>query len=157
MIAIMRAFAIAAVLIAACHGQTARGTYYYEKETVLSGTAETVTIHLPTGANRSARFVGATVYCSVACTATLRRDGTAPTGTAASTGKLNAASVASVAAAYHSSDVGAGTTIKTYTLSAGEEKLIDLADKGLVAAENLTLATSAITGTARIYFQWREF
>jgi len=137
--------------------QSSKGTFGYEKETSLSGAAETVTLHLPTGSTRTAKLVGATVYCSVVCTATLKRDGTAPTTTAGTAVKLNTASDAASVVPYHTSNVGTSTAIKIYNIAAGEEKVIDLSDKGLLAAENVTLVTSSITGTARIYFQWREY
>lgn len=138
-------------------GQSARGTYAYEKETSLSSAAEKVTIQIASGSNRTARMVAATGYCSVACTLTLVRDGTAATGTAGTVIKLNSGAPSSGVSVYHTSNVGSGTTIKTYTLSAGQEIIIDLGDKGLIAGENVTLQTSTITGTARIYFQWREY
>lgn len=137
--------------------QATRGVFTYEKTTSLSGAAETVTIHLASNSNRTAKMLAATVYCSVACTATLSRDGTAPTGTAGTVVQLNSTSESSGVQIYHTSDVGAGTTIKTYTLAAGEEKVIDLYEKGITAGKNLTLATNSITGTARIFFQWREY
>ena len=147
-----------ALICCACSlfGQAAKGTYTYEKETSLSGAAETVTIHLPAG-NRTVRFVGATVYCSVACTVTLSRDGPAPTTTAGTATRLNITNSGATAVPYHTSNVGATAPLKNYNLAATEEKIIDLVDKGLIPGENLTLATSAITGTARIYFQWKEY
>jgi len=138
------------------YAQNTKGTYAYEKETSLSTAAETVSLHLPAG-SRTAKFVGATAYCSVTCTVTLKRDGTAPTTTAATAVKLNTTSSGASVVPYYSSNVGTSTTVKTYTLSAGEEKVIDLADKGLLGGENVTLVTSSITGTARLYFQWREY
>ncbi len=130
-------------------------TYTYEKETSLSGAAETVTVHLPSTANKTAQFVGAEVYCSVACTAELLRDGSAPTTTAATVVPLNG-SPNPAATVFHTSNVGAGTHIKYYTIAAGGKEVIDLSDKGLTVGKNLTLKTNSITGTARIYIQWRE-
>lgn len=145
-----------AVLLAVSATAQTRGTFSYEKETSLSGAAETVTIHLPLASSRTVQFVGATVYCSVACTFTLTRDGTAPTNTAGTAVAVNSGGSAG-AVPYHTSNVGAGTQIKKYNVAAGEEKSIDLQDKGLTAGGNLTITTSSITGTARVYFQWREF
>lgn len=129
--------------------------YTYEKSTSLSSAAETVTIHLPTGSDKTVKFVGASVYCSVACTFTLERDGTAPTTTIATPPELNGGTSGS-ARAYHTSNVGSSTVIKNYTVAAGTEFGILLSEKGLTAGTNLTIRTSSITGTARIFFQWRE-
>lgn len=130
-------------------------TYTYEKETSLSGAAETVTVHLPSTANKTVQFVGAEVHCSVACTVELKRDGTAPTTTAATVVPLNG-SPHPAATVFHTSNVGSSTHIKYYTVAAGSSASIDLTDKGLTVGKNLTLGTNSITGTARIYFQWRE-
>lgn len=153
----MKIITLVLIFSASVYAQSVRGQYAYEKETSLTSAAETVTIHLATGSSRTARMVGATAYCSVACTVTLKRDGTAPTATAATATKLNTTTAAAGVVPYYSSDVGTSTTLKTYTLSAGEEKVIDLSDKGLLPGENLTLVTSSITGTARLFFQWREY
>ena len=134
--------------------------YTYEKETSLSGAAETVTVQLPTGSNKTVQLIGAEVYCSVACTPELLRDGTAATTTAGTVVPLNVHTTTPAAAAtvFHTSNVGSGggTHIRYYTVPAGTTVSIDLSDKGLTPGKNITLKTNSITGTARIYFQWRE-
>lgn len=133
----------------------AQNSFTYEKETSLSSATEKVTIHLATASEKTVRFTGATVYCSVACVVTLSRDGTAPTTTAGTAVALNTGTAGAVP--YHASNVGSSTSIKKYNISAGTELSIDLSDKGLVAGKNLSLATDSITGTARIFVQWQEF
>lgn len=149
---------IALLVAALAIAQGPRGNYTYQKSTSLSGAAETVTIHLPSSAgSRTVKFVGASVYCSVACTATLARDGTAPTTTAGTVVKLNSTDSTASAVPYHTSNVGAGTTIKTYTIPAASEIPIEFDLKGLKLGENVTLSTNSITGDVRIFFQWQEF
>jgi hypothetical protein len=152
----MRVVFILAAAAVQLLAQSSRGTFAYEKETALTAASEKVTLAMPTG-GRTAKLIGATVYCSAAATFTLSRDGTAPTGTLATAVKLNTTSASASARVYHTSDAGAGTTIKTYTCAAGSEIGIDLPDKGLLASENISIASNSITGTVRIYFQWREF
>ena len=134
---------------------SAQSVYTYEKATAAT-TSEKVTIHLPADSVSSIRFVGATAYCSAGGTATLTRDGTAPTTTLATVVKLNNNAATSAARAYHASNVGSGTHIKTYNLAAGFEQAIELPDKSLLPGENLTIATSCTSGDNRIYFQWRQ-
>jgi hypothetical protein len=85
----------------------------------------------------------------------MERDGTAPTTTAGTVVKLNSDAGSASVVPYYSSNVGAGTTIKNYTISAGSELLIDMSDKGLTPGKNITI-TPSLSG-ARVYFQWREY
>lgn len=135
-----------------------RGVYTYEKATTLSAAAEVVTVHLASGSQRTVQFIAATVYCSVACTATMERNGTAPTATVGAVSTdWGGGSIAASAVPYYSSNVGSPTVGKTYNIAAGEEKPIDMVNVGLRAGQNITLRTSSITGNARIFFEWREF
>lgn len=156
----MRLIRIGMILLLALSllAQGPRGNYTYQKSTSLSSAAETVTIHLPSSAgSRTVKFVGISIYCSVACTATLARDGTAPTTTAGTVVKLNSTDATASAVPYHTSNVGAGTTIKTYTVPAASEIPIEFDLKGLKLGENVTLSTNSISGDVRIFFQWQEF
>jgi hypothetical protein len=133
-----------------------RGVYGYQKVSALTAAAETVTIFLPTTQpGRQVLFVGATVYCSVACTFTVERDGTTPTATAGTAVELNGG-MAATAIPYHTSNVSTTTTIKNYDVTPTQELSIDLLDKSLVPGKSLTIRTNAITGTVRIYIHWRE-
>lgn len=146
---IVLALAIAGALLA----QSPRGEYSYERTT--SGSSEKVTLHLATGSERTARGVAATIYCASAATAALSRDGAAPTTTAATAVKLNSDAPTAAVVPYHTSNAGAGTSIKNYNIAAGQEYLIDLTAMGLLAGGNISL-TPNLSG-CRVYFQWREF
>jgi hypothetical protein len=139
-------------------GQTtpSPGSFMATRTTTLSGAAEVITIQTATTAPRLLHFRGLAIYCSVACDVTLERDGTAATATSFSIVPINQRYPASVAAAYRSSDVGTGTVLSTYSLTAGGLLPLDLTDKYVYPGENLTLRTSSITGTVRITFQWEE-
>lgn len=149
----MRKVILAALLLLPC--SFGSGVYTYEKSTTLSSAAETVTIHLPTGSNGTVKFLGASVYSSVATSFTLERDGSAPTATAVTPAEMNGGATGE-ARAYHTSNVGSSTTIKTYNVFAADEKRIDLPEKGLTAGQNLTIRTASMTGSVRIFIQWME-
>lgn len=133
--------------------------YAASREATLSGAAETVTIQQP-ATNSGQRFVmdGAAVYCSVDCTVTVERSGTAATTTAFTPVVLNPGVVAAKAQAMHTSNVGAGTAIGTYRVAAGSEKVIGLRGIRLRpnTRDNLTVKTNSITGTVRILVKWAE-
>jgi hypothetical protein len=107
-------------------------------------------------------FKEAYVYCSVACTFTVERDGVAAAGTALTVILKHASNPATAVTAWHTSNVGAGTTVSpTYALGGGIENwlVIDLTEFVLVGdgtGKNLTIRTSSITGTARISIKWEE-
>lgn len=102
-------------------------------------------------------FKGFDVTCSAACTVSLERDGTAATATAATIVQLNGEYAASTANAYSASNVGSGTVLAQYSLTAGGQIAINLAGKQLYSGtENLTIRTSAITGTVNTNIQWVE-
>lgn len=135
-----------------------RGVFSYEKATTLSGTAEVVTIHLAAGSQRTVTFIAASVYCSVACTATIERNGVAPTATVgAPSGDWAGGSIVASAVPYYSSNVGSPTVGKTYSIDAGQERAINMTNVGLRAGQNITIRTSSITGNVRIFLEWREF
>jgi hypothetical protein len=131
--------------------------YQYTKTTGLSATAESVTLHLPSSASGvQAVIKSASVYCSVACTITIERDGSAPTTTAATAVRLNRYSQPAAVTPYYSSDVGAGTGLSSFRLAAGALLPLDFGGKVLQPGDNLTLTTDAITGTVVFNFQWEE-
>jgi hypothetical protein len=130
------------------------------KSTALTATAEVITIQQPASSAKFVRFKGAYVACSVACTVTLERNGTAATSTTLAPVKANPQSAtAATAKAWSASNVGVGTVLSVYPIAAGGSIVIDLSDHVFNAAstaQNLTLRTNAITGTAYITIQWTE-
>jgi hypothetical protein len=100
---------------------------------------------------------GFDVTCSVACTVTLERDGAAATATTQAIVQLNGEYAISTANAYAASNVGVGTVLAQYSLTAGGQIAISLAGKQLYSGtENITIRTSSITGTVNTNLQWTE-
>lgn len=135
--------------------------YGVTKVTSLTATAEVITIqgnqtaHTPL--SKFIVFKGFDATCSVACTITLERDGTQATTTALTINQLNVENLPSTAQAFSSSNVGVGTVVAQYSLTAGGQIAINLTGKQLYSGfENLTIRTSAITGTTTINCQWTE-
>jgi hypothetical protein len=157
----VRAIAILALL---CTAATAQGpdylrSYCATKSTSLSGTAEVITIQQPATGAKYVRFSGASVYASVETGLTLERDGTAATSNTLTTAALSALSTASTATAWSASNVGSGTTLATYTVPVGQTLVLDLSNVWLIGdgtAKNLTLRTSAVTGTVKVNVCWEE-
>lgn len=129
------------------------------KSTVLSGTAETVTVQQPATGAKSVSFLDGWVYCSVACTVTLSRSGTAATTTTLTVVSLSQPTETAITAAFHTSNVGAGTTLATYDLAAGQTLSLDMGSMAMIGsntARNVSIGVSSITGTAKIGIKWRE-
>lgn len=135
--------------------------YQAVKTTSLSGTAEVVTVQQIASGKATLQFQYAWVYCSVACSFTLEMNGTAATATTLTAKKLPPQSAAPTATAWSGSDVGTGSYVSAgYQVAAGQTFTIDIGQlyitKGAGTAGNLSIRTSAITGTAEITIQWTE-
>lgn len=128
------------------------------KSTALVAGPEVVTIQQPATGSRRVTLELANIYCSVACVVEIERDGTAATGTTNAIVALSSFGTAT-ATAWHTSDVGNGTTILEVNIAAGETKSLNL--EGLVmqgdgTGKNFSFRTDSITGDAEIYIRWRE-
>lgn len=138
--------------------------YLVEHEAALVAAPAVTTVQIPANTARWVVFRAAYVWCSVDCTITVERDGTAATATSLTVKKLNPAAswVATPSAvAFHSSDAGAGTVVspKIY-ITANSQQVIDLSkfvfEAGRGAVQNLTIRTTSITGTARTAITFEE-
>ncbi len=142
------AFAIlAANLLVTLHAQE----FYYVA--AHSGTADAVTVQQPATGAKNVRFRGALVSCSANCTITLSQNGAAATTTALAPTPLNL-SPPSATKAFSASNVGAGTTIRTYTITDTNDHWIELGSFTLAPGinSNLTVAGSAGTVSVSIYY-----
>ena len=124
----------------------------YVHERTTSGD-ELVSFVLPAGTSTTATFIGLTIYSAAACTPTLKRDGTLPTATVATSVELNGGVAGSVVP-YNASNAGSLVHIKTYNLAAGEEKVIEMQFKTLTAGKAVHVQTGC---AARVWAMWREF
>jgi hypothetical protein len=157
----MKLFNFLFIGLALAGAAVAQQSYTASQTTSLSAAAEVVTLQAPGSAGTiPAKLIhlnAAAISCSVACTVTLERDGTAASTTALTPQAVNREAPAAIALAYHASNVGVGTVVAQYPIAAGGTLTLDLADKFLwTAQENLTLRTNSITGTVYINVKWSE-
>lgn len=135
-------------------------TYMVHKQTALTSAAEVVTIQQPSSGSKRVIFLSAYFDCSVACSFTLERNGTAASATTLTVNNLNLGETPPTTTAWSGSNVGNGTVLATYTCAAACSLPIDLT--GLVfppsnsTATNVTLRSSSITGTVDILFKYQE-
>lgn len=126
----------------------------------LSSAATACTIQQPaTGAN-NVRLMYAQVYCSVACTATQERNGTAATATAGTVKRVNPDRTDTITAnIFSASDVGVGTAFVVKPLVAGTTivKLDGIYLIGNGTAKNYTVRIASMTGDVAIAFEWEEY
>lgn len=128
----------------------------------LSGAVGSCTIQQPaTGANK-VRLISASIYCSVACTVTQNRNGTAATTTAASVRDVNGKGVANTANVFTNSNVGAGSIAvdpiqfqATIETGLGYENTVYLVGSG--TTNNYTWTSSSITGNFKVTVMWEEY
>lgn len=137
--------------------------FFVVRKAYSSATAEKTTIQLPANTSGSrVRLIDLTVYCSVACTVTQERDGTAATTTSVAPVKLNAQSQATLTVeAYASSNVGsAAYTYAVLPLAAGQIQTFDLEDVKLIGttgAVNYSVAIASATGTYEVIIRGEQY
>ena len=127
--------------------------YTASKTTVLSGTAEVITVQQPATGSKIVRFISAFIDSTAACAITIEKDGTAATGTALTPAPVLTGQVASAATAFYSSDVGSGTVITRASIPADGSIVVDLSRISMVGNNkgmNLTVRTASCTGTVDI-------
>lgn len=96
------------------------------KSTSLSGAVEAITVQQPATNSKDVSFTAAYAYCSAACTITVSIGGTAATTTALTPVSLTQPVATTTTTAYHTSNVGAGTTVAVYDIAAGGSLSLDL-------------------------------
>ena len=129
-------------------------------EASLSGADATLTVQQPASGSKWVELLYAEVRCSVACVVTMLRDGTAATASAATEVSANGGYTPAVTA-FTASDVGAGTTVFTYNVAAGETvgRSLDgfFLEDDDSTANNFSIDTDDITGDARLCITGREW
>src|SRR5580692_5258795 len=125
----------------------------YQFNSTTSGAAK-VTVQATTTSGQVS-FEEADIYCAAAQTATVYVNGTAATTTAGTvTGPIGVAS-AVPPAVFTASNVGTGTTLKSYPVGAGALIVLDmtpfLLPPGVGGAANLSIG---VTGTCTVQIQW---
>jgi hypothetical protein len=149
------------ILLVVCLPLLGRGVYAFQQKTSLSGTAEAITIQMPStaGVTRSASFTGSgdgiSVYCSAQCEITLERGSATATATDVTIVEINAGD-ASAMRALRSSNIVTGTVFARQIVGAGQILVLDLSNKGLIRNQSITLRTDSITATVIINAKWHE-
>jgi hypothetical protein len=118
--------------------------------------ANAVTVTFPVSVNGALSAVGATVYCSVACVATIARSCTTAASTTAGTVTTVLPNVAAASVTVFTASNASGcTTLRVINIAAGQEYPIDLSAFNLATTgtkSNLHISIASITGTANITF-----
>ena len=118
--------------------------------------ANAATVMFPVSVNGALPPVGATVYCSVACVATIARNCTTAASTTAGTVTTVLPNVAAASVTVFTASNASGcTTLRVINIAAGQEYPIDLSAFNLATTgtkSNLHISIASITGTANITF-----
>jgi hypothetical protein len=118
--------------------------------------ANAATVTFPVSVNGALAPVGATVYCSVACVATIARNCTTAASTTAGTVTTVLPNVAAASVTVFTASNASGcTTLRVINIAAGQEYPIDLSAFNLATTgtkSNLHISIGSITGTANITF-----
>jgi hypothetical protein len=118
--------------------------------------ANAATVTFPVAVNGALSPVGATVYCSVACVATIARSCTTAASTTAGTVTAVLPNVAAASVTVFTASNASGcTTLRVINIAAGQEYPIDLSAFNLATTgtkSNLHISIASITGTANITF-----
>lgn len=150
---------LAGLFLAACSlalPALAQTNHYVSGTGDVSLSGATTAATLQQSATNAKQVTGewATVYCSVACTATQSINGTAATATAGTPiGVPGNTPATATATFWTASNAGGGTTIAIDHIPAGGTFTFDLSKVRLAASgttSNYTITISSITGTANI-------
>lgn len=152
----IRAISVLLLVLSAFAQDLNTPRYVVYKSTSLSGAAEVVTLRKSSG-NKLATFESAYVYCSVDCTFSLELAGTYSSGATITPNKLASRWESSTMLATSGTSISGTTSIVTYNLTAGTDKVLDLTGVYLVSANDaLTIRTNSITGTVQIALKYQE-
>ena len=133
------------------------------KATTLGAAAEVITIQQPATGGKVIRIESVDVWCSVACEATLERDGTAATTTALTPVVITYGTIA--AKAFSASNVGVGTVITIKEIPANSTVPVSFSGglyispidaDGDATDNNFSVRTNSITGDVKITIVGRE-
>ena len=162
----MKNIVIALALAASAHAQTLYSYIATTGNVSLSAAATAATLQQPAANAATVTFpiavngalspVGATVYCSVACVATIARNCTTAASTTAGTVTTVLPNVAAASVTMFTASNASGcTTLRVINIAAGQEYPIDLSAFNLATTgtkSNLHISIASITGTANITF-----
>ena len=133
--------------------------FHATQSLTLSAAGTVFTLQVPTKTSKRVYPRAVVLECSVDCTVSQDRNGSAGTGTAVTAVSLN--SDATPAAAFlTSSTAGTGAALVPLTVKAGVQVTVDMSytvfARGLSTVQNHNWRVSSITGTVRATVIWAE-
>ena len=132
-------------------------TYTVSKTTVLSGSAEVITVQQPATGAKIVGFVGVYIDSTATCAITIERNGTAATSTTLIPAKVNPDQTAPVATGWSASNVGTGTVITVATVNGFfYQDLSKVYLYGNGTSKNLTVRTGSCSATVDIVITFTE-
>lgn len=120
-----------------------------------TATTSSLPVSFPVSTTGGAPPAGASVYCSVACVATITRNGTAATATAGTVTAVNPTDPVPVVNFFTGSNASGGVTLGIFNIPAGSLQVLDMSAIKMGAggtAVNLTISIASLTGTVNITF-----
>jgi hypothetical protein len=125
-----------------------------------TGGETVLTIQQPATGARDIRFLAASVYCSVACTASLEMNGSAASSATTTATKLDSRAPAAASVIYAASNSTGGTVINQYEIAAGSQVAVEgiglVMGANVASKQNISIRISAISGSANIWIAWLE-
>lgn len=118
-------------------------------------TTKSLPVSFPVSADGGAPPAGASVYCSVACVATITRNGTAATATAGTVTAVNPTDPVPVVNFFTGSNASGGVTLGVFNIGAGSLQVLDMSAIKMGSGGtgvNLTISIASVTGTVNITF-----
>jgi hypothetical protein len=147
-------------LLVSCTLLQAQVTYTVSKTTVLSSSAEVITVQQPSSNALVVRGISAYIDSTAACAFTIERDGTPATSTALTPVPLNPLISSSAASTgWSSSNVGTGSVVTRAATPAGGSVVVDLTRlvmNGNGTFKNFTLRTASCTATVNVVLTYTE-
>lgn len=130
------------------------------REVTKSAAAEVLTIQIPARSSKKAEFASLYIQTDADMDIVVELNGGSATSTAFSPVVVNLPGVSAVAGAFHTSNTAGGSTIDKFHLDGGSTAVFSLSGivlgKGMSTPQNLTIRTTAFTGTVKIRVEWEE-
>jgi hypothetical protein len=113
-------------------------------------------VSFPIATNGAAPPVGASVFCSAACVASVILNGTAATTTAGTVSGTTNSTPPAVVKFFTASNQSGGTTLVSFNIAAGQTFPIDMSQMSLPGGSNtlsgITISIASVTATVNITF-----
>jgi hypothetical protein len=145
------------VAIGAAYGQSFHYSTVYNA--TVSSSAAVLTVQQPATPIVHAILRSVSIYCSVACTVQVERDGSAATATAGTAASSTQEAPSAGVLVFTGSNVGSGTILsQAFQVSAGTSILVNLAGLEMLKAQprNYSFRTNSISGTVQMTLLWDE-